>query len=203
MVKSNIKSKLYKHDINEICLGDIVKDITIKIPEVGNNVRTISFPFAIIVSQSCDLEQGMSLITAEEEPYSKRGNEYIKIRRCNPFLPNVMVLPLFNDEELKQGKHLIDAYNVLSMAYSGDLWKRIKKNHDPRFHYLEAIAEEDIVIPSSVIDFKIYFSYPYELLVKEYKNHYQISLSELFRESFSQRFVNYISRIGLPELKPN
>lgn len=201
MAKSSILSDFYKHDNNEICLGDIVKDITISVPEDDQAIRTITFPFAIIMSQSCDLEQGMKLINTEVEAHKIDEDTTIRVRKYNPFLPNVILLPLFNDEELKDGKHLIDAYNIISMNWTGDLWKKIKSNQNPRFYYMQSISKDDVAIPASVIDFKIYFSYPYELLLKNYHKHYQISLNELFRESFSQRFTNYLNRIGLPEIE--
>jgi hypothetical protein len=38
--------------------------------------------------------------------------------------------------------------------------------------------------------------------LQEHKEkHYICTVSELFREKISQRFANYLSRIGLPETK--
>ena len=61
------------------------------------------------------------------------------------------------------------------------------------------------ILPSKyieyVIDFKHYFTINVEQAIKykSNKDKFQFTLDKLFKESVSQRFANYLSRIGLPE----
>jgi hypothetical protein len=75
----------------------------------------------------------------------------------------------------------------------------VKKNQNARYHHL---AEETAhQLPDLVLDFKQYFTAPREFFCKRYKAAYVTTLGPLLRELLSQRFVNYLSRIGLPEFE--
>ena len=52
-----------------------------------------------------------------------------------------------------------------------------------------------------IIDFKQYFTVNVDKILqhKRNKENVQFVLGDLFKESLSQRFSNYLSRIGLPE----
>jgi hypothetical protein len=53
----------------------------------------------------------------------------------------------------------------------------------------------------ALIDFKHYFSVNLRVLEMFRKTNYICTISPLFREKVSQRFVSYLSRIGLPAYK--
>jgi hypothetical protein len=78
------------------------------------------------------------------------------------------------------------------------LWSRssIEINDNPRYHFLKS----DIDLPDLVVDFKRFFTLPrdeaYSLLDSR-----KARLDTLFRESVSQRFASFQSRIALPEPK--
>ena len=74
-------------------------------------------------------------------------------------------------------------------------WKNITQNNNPRYHYLTDINEE---LPNLIIDFKIFYTLPYDYIFLNYDDYYTCSLNELIRENLSQRFFNYHARIGLP-----
>ena len=76
--------------------------------------------------------------------------------------------------------------------------KNLRNNDNPRYHFLE--FDEKIPIVNSVIDFKHYFTVNITKLQEHKNSHYICTVSELFRERISQRFANYLSRIGLPEM---
>jgi hypothetical protein len=40
------------------------------------------------------------------------------------------------------------------------LWKNVKQNNHPRYHYLKKFVVDGIVIPELVLDFKHYYSTP-------------------------------------------
>ena len=77
--------------------------------------------------------------------------------------------------------------------------KNLRQNETPRYHYLE--FDESIPIVNSVIDFKHYFTVNVEQLREHKQSNFVCSVSEIYREHISQRFANYLSRIGLPEAK--
>ena len=76
--------------------------------------------------------------------------------------------------------------------------KYLRINERPRYHYLEFPTEIPIV--PSVIDFKHYFCCNLEHIEKQKQNKFVCTVSELFRENITQRFANYLSRIGLPNV---
>lgn len=55
-------------------------------------------------------------------------------------------------------------------------------------------------MPPLIVDFKHYFSVNSESLREDVRAHYVCSIEVLFRERLSQRFANYLARIGLPDL---
>ena len=71
-------------------------------------------------------------------------------------------------------------------------------NEIPRYHYIEFPTNVDIV--NSFIDFKHYFTVNVEYIKQIKSAHYVCTISPVFRENICQRFSNYLSRIGLPEV---
>ncbi len=84
--------------------------------------------------------------------------------------------------------------------WGGKRFKKIKDQKYERFHFL--VADSKMQVPELVIDFKHYYTMPrnaiYMMILDE---HYLVTIRELFRESLSQRFSYFLSRIGLPEIK--
>jgi hypothetical protein len=68
-------------------------------------------------------------------------------------------------------------------------------NEIPRYHYLN-FSENDM--PELIVDFKHFFTINRDLLYKNIDSKL-CSLDDLFKEKLSQRFSQFISRIGLPE----
>ncbi len=79
-------------------------------------------------------------------------------------------------------------------------WKDIVNNNNPRYHYLEKFNDYS---KNYIIDFKIFYTIPYEYISSKFEECYYMSLNELFREDLSNRFFNYHSRIGLPPIDDN
>lgn len=65
----------------------------------------------------------------------------------------------------------------------------------------QIVLQPHLQLPELVIDFKHYYAIPRDTLFRMYPEHYLVTINQLFRESLSQRFSNYLSRIGLPELE--
>jgi len=189
MLKSLINSPYIIHEKLRCCQGDILRDFTFKVTYDGDGEEEvkeleINFDYIIIISQDCDLEN--------RESKNKQS-------LFTQFLPNIMFLPAFPAEKVKEGSHLKDFYGLDLASIDGDIWKRIKRNHDDRYHYFQPSSEFQIT--DLVVDFKNYHTTPIENILKSYDKCYLATLNELFREHFSQRFSNFISRIGLPDLR--
>jgi len=115
---------------------------------------------------------------------------------------SILVSPLYNAEHVYMGEHLSEI-DDLKMAEvprpkpgkaansSGNV---ILNNNNPRYHYVEF---ESQIVPS-IIDFKHYFTVATSELLRLKATNFMFSLEDLYRERISQRFTNFLSRIGLP-----
>lgn len=192
MLTSNIDKYYVQHDCERITQGDILRDFSFFIVGKENEQIELSFPYLVVVSQDCDLEQGFkinTLIEAEEKPEDG-------IIPYNQYLHSVLLLPAFPSEIIRKGEHLIDLYKLKTQQISTKLWDKLKQNNDQRYHYLPQY--NDFQIPDLLIDFKAYYSLPFLCFQDVFRRHYLATINELFRENLSQRFANYLNRIGLP-----
>lgn len=147
------------------------------------------FPYVLVLTQDCDLEQNKSARSKEA------GLTQQDLTVNDKHLISVIVVPLYNSEHLLSGTHL-DQLKIKTGTLGGELKKTILKNQNPRYHYIE--FNDDIILPNSVIDFKHYYSVSLEWLELNTTNRV-CGIEQLYRELISQRFSNYLSRIGLPE----
>ncbi len=116
------------------------------------------------------------------------------------YLQNVLVCPAYNAETFKKGDHLKGEPNELKMnTWGSNDYNKIKQQNNARFHYLE--QNEALQVPQLVVDFKHYYTIPRDVIYKMHVDNYLATFNKLFRESLSQRFSSYLSRIGLPEIK--
>lgn len=60
-------------------------------------------------------------------------------------------------------------------------------------------GKTELGVPEFVIDFKHFFTVPVDVVYKQRKTIYIATIGELYREELSQRFANFLSRIGLPD----
>lgn len=172
-----------------ICQGDIVRNVEyIESVHESNGVIEVSkinFPFVIVLTQDCDLEQDHSFRIQKKDTQDK-------------LLISILVAPLYNAEHVFSGEHLLDidirSEPIPRKKTDGRL---LMLNQKPRYHYLE--FPSDIPVVPSVVDFKHYFSVPITYLRQLKKTNFICTVSELYREDLSQRFAAFLSRIGLPE----
>jgi len=147
----------------------------------------LEFPLAIILTQECDLEQ--NLRERIKEVTAADGKTL-----HDKFLVSLLCAPMYNAEHLFSGNHL-SFLEISSNIKGSEQRKYIKDNREPRYHYIE--FDEGSQIVPSIIDFKHYFSVSLEYLEKNIENRI-CSIKPIYRENISQRFSNYLSRIGLP-----
>jgi hypothetical protein len=194
---SKIDSSYIQHDGSRVCQGDIFRDwkydYRIYSDEKGTlSIEKIDLPYMIVLSQDCDLEGDFK---NRNNPDFK--NDDILEVKHDKFLHSILVCPAYLSEQLKQGTHL-QRLGFTMEIIGTNKWNDIKNNTNPRYHFL--MSHLKFQIPDLAIDFKHYFTIPRDKLYETAKNHYIASVNELFRESLSQRFAYYLSRVGLPEL---
>lgn len=184
--------KTYIDKDNAIHQCDIFSNVEyieyIKEEEMIFEYSKITFPNVIVLTQACDLAQDNAL--------RKQGD---KIENHDQLLVSVIVAPIYNFEDLRVGDHLKQL--GMNMQNMGGIKKskceNIIKNENKRYHYLR--FEDNVKIVNSVIDFKHYFSCNAAYLLGKHDSSYICSIDSLYREFITQRFSNFLSRIGLPD----
>lgn len=175
-----------------ICQGDLLSNLSISISSYSAEelkVVDITFPFVVVLSQDCDLMQ-----------YFDVKNRTKKDGVFNQYLSNVLIAPCYYKNDFKSGENL-SFLNINQTSRSSDQMKLINQEREPRYHYIEADGE--LKIPELYIDFKVYYTVQPDDLFSSYKECYIATINALFRERITQRYTNYISRIGLPCLTTN
>ena len=177
-----ISARVPKKAPERISQGDIFSNIEIieNLEVKGNKliVNKIGFPFVVCLNQECDLQ-----------------SDYIETKNRDRKLLHLAIAPAFNFEQFLSGSHWGDIFDQGQGGKRKDTAiKAIMDNQTPRYHYLK-FPEEDK--PELIVDFKHFFTVNRDFLYKQLDKRL-FSLDDLFRESLSQRFCNYVSRIGLP-----
>lgn len=191
---AEVITKTYQETNKVINQCDIFRNLEFieYVKELGNTIEVskIVFPLSIVLTQACDLQQDYNARKRNAEGNSASQDK---------FLISVIVAPIYNFEEFRQGTHLEQL--GLSMEPKGrrekSLCSNIIKNENKRYHYLNFSLDVELV--ESVIDFKHYFTVNANLLNQLYDTNYVCSIDSLYRELILQRFSNFLSRIGLPD----
>ena len=157
-------------------------------------IDLINHPFAIIVSQDCDLDLDF-----------KARNEVVgpnnKIVGPGKKLPNILLCEVATAEEL-----------FTSGRDSGDInskiWTHIRTNNDMRYHFFQAaepnLDSVGLGLPELAVDFKRYFSIPTDDLYAQLVDSHdpiqrRLRLKNPYCEHFCTRFSFFLSRIALPD----
>jgi len=152
------------------------------------SISKIPYKYVVVMSQDCDLEQDHRV------RFTDGANNMDKL------LTNVIVVPMYNYEHFIRGNHLADlqmkmADHFLSEKKSPN--KELRSNNNPRYHYLE--FDKSTLIVNSVVDFKHFFTVGINYLYGIMEDSRKYTIDILYRERLSQRFADYLSRIGLPD----
>lgn len=157
---------------------DVIEDVITK-ADGSVLLKKITFPLVICLTQDCDLHTDF-IHRAE----NKSGS-----------LLHLIVAPLFEITSFREGKNWGELMNTGDHINSGKI-NSIKMNNDPRYHYV-VFPEKDM--PELIIDFKYFFTINRDALYDKL-NHKVCSVDDLYRELINQRFCDFLSRIGLPEI---
>ncbi len=177
--------------VERISQGDIVVDLKIATgladaAVTNDDFDIVDIPFAVILSQECDLEQDFDNHAQAAETNGDK------------ILPTILVCPAYTFNQFKTGKHYVHLNGKTMRPWkSGEPDKLLSNTHHERYHYLK--EDTEFSIPELIIDFKHFYTVPRDLMYSIYRSGYKASAKPLFREHISQRFANYLSRIGLPK----
>lgn len=186
-------------DVNgRVAQGDIYKDIHF-IEDVSQDhgvieVKRILFPYVVVLTQDCDLQQDFGVRWPNPERMPKDQDKR---------LLSVLVAPLYNAEHFFAGTHLSELRSdgkpiaMQKIKRSGTKGETIESNDFPRYHFLK--FADDVQLVDLVVDFKHYFSVNVEYLKRVRPTNYKCKIAELFRENLCLRFGNFLARIGLPD----
>ncbi len=165
--------------------------IEVRANENQRDLEEISNTYATAGKKNDEAKkQLLEIVTSN---YDNKNNQ-------DKYLISVIVTPLYNIEHVRLGEHLsgIDLKMSPISKSKNAASDALLQNQKPRYHYLKFANKEPI--PDSVIDFKHYFSINVGILLSMKEKNYCIRrVSALYRERLSQRFANFLSRIGLPE----
>jgi hypothetical protein len=193
-MSSQIKSedRYLKHEeLPRFCQGDILRDLeVIEWATVINtepkeiNLQKRLLPYAVVLSQECDLHQDQQNRVNVARPTQDK------------YLHSVLLGPAFQAQSVRQGTHL-NMLGVKCEPLNSVRWAVVTQNNNDRYHFLPAF--DPLQVPDIVIDFKHFLTAPRAILLSLKPNAYIASLGQLFRENLSQRFANFLSRIALPD----
>jgi hypothetical protein len=170
----------------ELCQGEILSGLVqtqLEIESVGVTegirVSRKHHPFAIILSQDCDLDLD----------FKARAGEV----KEDKLLPNVLFCEVVTAAELKG-----------SGGMNTSIWGRVQRNKDERYQFLQKVesAYDSAAqgLPEMGIDFKRYFTIPtgevYAQLEKTCRR--RCRLLSPFLEHLCTRSGHYLCRIALP-----
>ncbi|HSS77994.1 MAG TPA: hypothetical protein VLV54_14785 [Thermoanaerobaculia bacterium] len=169
--------------------GEIITDLVqfrlaIETLEANDQVAEYeSHPFAIVLSQDCDLDQDWR---------ARQPEAAIDKNAERRLLPSILFAQVH------------EAANLRGRVEGGEMWRRIKQNKDERYHFLQAITQaEDALdrgLPELGIDFKRYFAIPtdevYQRSRKDARR--RCRLVSPYLEHLSVRFCYYQFRVALP-----
>jgi len=192
MLESNIDSFFKKLDKPRFCQGDILRDVKVSIDvpvewqQQESSIVDFDLPYCVVMTQECDLDWD----------YKTRNDKEAK--NNDKFLPTILVCPAYQDNFFYEGIHLKD-WKMEEHKGKKKIKKIMANDQNNRLHYLN--GDTKLQIPNLVIDFKHFYTLPTIILSEQYDRVYLATVNELFRERLSQRFTNYLSRIGLPVLK--
>ena len=177
--------------------GEILSDVVeLKVaPETICNVdadsdfdfEPVSHPFAIVVSQDCDLEQGYNFTIHD------KGN-------LRHELPSILFCQAQDVDKFR----VSEDFRAL---FKSNTFKNDFKNNDVfRYHFIQEIPIEfdarNEGLPELGLDFKRYFSIGVAEVYRRIElghTHRRTVLKSPYRDHFSRRFFNFNSRIALPE----
>lgn len=174
--------------------GDVFKDVKYMYVDSEDDEKIylieLEFPYAIIVSQACDV-YFMSKLQKE------RGGKVTK------YMPSILMCPIYNKALFKVAKHIKDIGIQQDLAieietlYNSNHEKIIENGAHYRFYTFDIQVDHCDVMSNAILDFKHSFSVPTSYLLSNISNRL-FSLDTIFAEQITLKFATYLSRVAIP-----
>ena len=187
MYVSKVKSRFIRFRKQRICQGDILRGLEFIVGAPTSKVEaevesSLAEQYWVVMTQDCDLSQDFS----HRLTSSRMGSNSIR---------SILLCPAYPARQFYLGEHLKDWDTE---TFNNKKSKKIMKNDEyKRYHYVK--GEPELGVPEFVVDFKHFFTAPVDVVYAQRKSVYIATIGELYREELSQRFTNFLSRIGLPD----
>ena len=150
-------------------------------------VDLVNHPYAIIISQDCDLDLDFRARMGLNGPNDKPVSSDKKI-------PNILLCEVVTAEQLRGLTEV-----------NSTLLSRIKDNNDVRYHFFQKVDSSydraNTGLPEMATDFKRYFTIPADELYAQLAGSIvqrRTRLKSPYCEHFSTRFSHHLCRIALP-----
>ena len=175
--------------------GDIFKDVTYIFDFKRNDdeieIIELTFPYVLIVSQSCDMLHASRLLSSE-------------IRSESKMMFSVLAVPLFERETIISGKHLQELiekkvmdFDINESFISDEDKKVIKNGFHYRFHEID--FPEESRIPNSIIDLKSFFTINLTS-INQMKKQRVGRLNDWASQQIVNKLSAFMARVGLPDV---
>ncbi len=163
-------------------LMQFILDVSDRLSLEDISFSSLLHPYAIVVSQDCDLDWDFKARTANE-------------RNSGKLIPNILFCEVVTAEDLRG-----------SEGINSTLWGNIRTNKNERYQFLQRILPEQealgLGLPELGVDFKRYFTIPTSEVYAQFRWENGAQRRCWFRspyaEHFSTRFHYYQARIALP-----
>lgn len=180
-----------------ICQGDVFKNVRYNYinGEDKDNVEIIeyTFPYAIIISQGCDV------LSMGEIAISHEG-------KMTKFMPSILMCPIYHADYVSKAEHMDEVFSNLGLQddendnrvmYTKKDKEVMQKDWHYRFHMLRVVIGKDVVMDNTLLDFKHYFTVPASYLVKNRKNRI-FHLEDIYAEQITLKFSTFLARVAMP-----
>ncbi len=144
-------------------------------------------PFAIVVTQDCDLDWDYKARFHTEADQDRQEMKKVS---------GILLCHLIAEERLRQN---------LRDVGGAKTWDRIKSNRDERYHYFPSISPDEDShkegLPAHVADFKRVMT------IRAEEMYHRLNLGlrrrsvlqDIYAHQFNHRFAYYLSRVALPD----
>lgn len=180
-----------------ICQGDVFKNVQYNYinGEDKDNVEIIeyTFPYAIIISQGCDVLSMGEMVENHEGKMTK-------------FMPSILMCPIYHADYASKAKHMDDVFPKFGLKveekddkvlYTRKDKEVMQKDWHYRYHMLRVVIGRDIVMDKACLDFKHYFTVPASYLVRNRKNRI-FRLDDIYAEQITLKFSTFLARVAMP-----
>lgn len=165
-------------------LSDLIETRMVSVSkDQAPQVDLVTHPFALILSQDCDLDLD----------FQARNSPETVSHPSNKLLPSILFCEATTATDLRS--HLSDS----------QIWKQITQNKNERYQYLRGVAAEVDALGTGTsdlgADFKRYFAISTEHVYLQLQGpaKRRSRLQSPYLEHLSSRFAYYLSRVALPE----